>query len=235
MGAIKVAAVVPAAGQGRRMHSLSPKQFLPLAGKPVLARTLAVLAACPLIDVIVLVVDPEHVVFCRDELIPGHALDKIAAVLPGGAERQDSVYRGLASLQVSAPDLVLIHDGVRPLVPLPCVHRVIEAAATEGAAVLAVPVKDTIKTADESGTVQKTLDRRCLWAAQTPQAFSFPLLVRAYQQAQQDGYRGTDDSSLLERLGIEVKLVPGSYENIKITTPEDLVWATAVLHDRGED
>lgn len=216
------------------MRRASPKQFLPLAGKPVLAHTLTVLAACSLIDAIILMTDSEYVSFCRDELIPAYNLRKIKAVLPGGAERQDSVFRGLEFLQHCAPPLVLVHDGVRPLVPVSCVYRVIETAASGGAAVLAVPVKDTIKAAGEAGTVLETLDRRFLWTAQTPQAFSFSLLVRAHQQAQRDGYRGTDDASLLERLGAEVKLVPGSYENIKITTPEDLVWAEAILRGRGD-
>ncbi|MGI5840297.1 MAG: 2-C-methyl-D-erythritol 4-phosphate cytidylyltransferase [bacterium] len=235
MAALQITAIVPAAGRGTRMLAASPKQFLPLADKPVLIHTLEVLASCSLLDDIVLVADSEHVSFCRDELLPAYNLSKVKAVVPGGTERQISVFRGLEFLRSCPPDLVLVHDGVRPLVPRQCVYRVIETAVRKGAAVLAVPVKDTVKVAGETGTVLKTLDRRQLWAAQTPQVFSYPLLYRAHEQARWDGYRGTDDASLLERIGAEVTLTAGSYENIKITTPEDLAWAAAILRGRGDE
>lgn len=157
---------------------------------------------------------------------------KLSAVIEGGARRQDSVH---AALRIVKPetDFVLVHDGARPFVTQPMIRAVIEAARVSGAAVVAVPVKDTIKQAGEGGTVTRTIPREQLWAAQTPQAFAFEVLYAAYAQAEAEGFVGTDDAMLVERAGsAQVRIVEGSHENVKITTPEDLFIAERIARSR---
>jgi len=149
-------------------------------------------------------------------------------VVQGGAERQDSVAAGLARVDAAA-DLVIVHDAARPFVSLACLTACVEAAAAGGAAIVAVPAHDTVKRVDASGVIVDTPDRRTIWLAQTPQVFRFALLRRAYEQAQHDGFVGTDDASLVERLGAPVRVVPGEPRNRKITTPDDLLWAESHL------
>lgn len=224
---MKMGAVIVAAGQGSRMRSSISKQYLPLAGKPILIHTLSVFASHPEIAAITVVVPCGDEPMVR-EMAEQHGLGKIKHIVSGGAERQHSVLRGLETLRDEV-DLVFVHDAVRPFVT----HAMISAAGVEaarhGAAVPAVPVKDTIKIVGAGGVVQTTPDRQSLWAVQTPQAFRISLLLQAYEQAGQDGFIGTDDASLVERLGHPVKVVMGDYNNIKITTPEDLEWAEHYL------
>jgi 2-C-methyl-D-erythritol 4-phosphate cytidylyltransferase len=215
-------AILAAAGTGSRMGR--PKQLLDLAGTAVAARSLDALAAAQSVGSIVVV--------CEEELIPEFERiassaggGKVQRVVCGGASRQDSVAAGLRAV-VQPVDVVVVHDGARPFAGATLVEQVVERARAHGGAIAAVAVKDTIKQATESGFVHNTVPRERLWAAQTPQAFAYDVLVRAHAQAEADGFLGTDDAELVERLGgAEIAIVEGSYENLKITTPEDLVVA----------
>ena len=223
-------AIIVAAGKGLRMQRRRPKQFLPLAGRPILSSTLAVFDTCLQVRRIILVVPETDFDFCRGHVIPGAAQRLDVALVAGGMHRQDSVYNGLLAADGGDPDhVVLIHDGVRPLVPHSLVASCIDAARHVGACVPATPLHDTVKQMREDGAVARTLDRGSLRLAQTPQAFRFDLIRSAHEQARLDGYQGTDDASLVERLGRPVHMIEGSRTNIKITTAEDLVVAEALV------
>ena len=217
---MKVSAIIPAAGMGIRMGSHIPKQFLSLAGKPVLHHTLSVLAQCSVVNEIILVVSENEIEKAQQQF--QDSLPKVTKIIEGGRERQDSVYNGLQSLDPEA-DIVVIHDGVRPFVSEDLIRETIEAAHKFGAAITAIPVSDTIKKVNEGGLVERTIDRNGLWRVQTPQAFQVSLLKEAFAKAQSDNFYGTDESALIEYLGREVKVIPGSEFNIKITRSEDLV------------
>ncbi|ASA24400.1 2-C-methyl-D-erythritol 4-phosphate cytidylyltransferase [Paenibacillus donghaensis] len=225
-----VGAVIVAAGRGTRMGTAESKQYLLLQGKPIIVHTLEVFQQHPLISELVLVTGEDDIPRCR-EWVQTFGLDKVKAIICGGAERQHSVHKGLMQLK---SEWVMVHDGVRPFVKPQEIVACYEAARRTGASVLAVPVKDTIKQVDNTGQVLSTPDRRSLWAIQTPQTFRLSALVAAYEAAEQDGFLGTDDSSLAERAGIAVSVVEGSYGNIKITTPEDLDFAEFTERNRGE-
>lgn len=225
-----VGAVIVAAGRGTRMGTAESKQYLLLRGKPVIVHTLEVFQRHELISEIVLVTGEADIDRCR-EWVQAYKLDKVKAVVPGGAERQHSVYKGLKALETG---WVMVHDGVRPFVQDAEINACYEKAREIGASVLAVPVKDTIKQVDGAGKVLSTPDRRSLWAIQTPQTFRLSELLTAYEAAERDGFLGTDDSSLAERSGIPVAVVEGSYSNIKLTTPEDLAFAEFTERNRGE-
>jgi len=198
------------------------KMFALLGGKPVLARVVDTFEKCNSVDQIVVVVAEENLEKCR-QLVAEQGWSKVADVCPGGERRQDSVAAGLKRL--TQCEWVVIHDGARPLVTVDLIDRGLTEARDTGAAVAAVPVTDTIKVADNGGVVQKTLPRQNLWAVQTPQVFRFDIITKAYQQAKAEV---TDDAALVERLGYKVKLYMGAYDNIKITTPDDLVLAEAL-------
>lgn len=215
-----VSAVIPAAGRGERFGRGSNKVFTPVADKPLLAYTLEAFEQCELVDYIVLVVGEHEIEYAR-EIAEVHNIGKLKTVAAGGGHRQESVERGLLALDPET-HIVIVHDGARPLVRQETIRTAIEAATEMGAAVAAVPVIDTIKSAGADNLVSATLDRNSLFSIQTPQAFEKGLLIRAYRQAGEDGYLGTDDASLVERMGHPVKLVQGSYDNIKVTTPLDL-------------
>lgn len=226
-----VGVVIVAAGRGSRMGTAESKQYLLLQGKPIAVHTLEVFQQHERISEIVLVTGADDIERCQ-EWVTAYKLDKVTAVVAGGAERQHSVHRGLLQLDT---DWVMVHDGVRPFVQPEEIEACYQQASKSGAAVLAVPVKDTIKQVDSSGTVVSTPDRRSLWAIQTPQTFRLSNLLTAYESAEQDGFLGTDDSSLAERAGMAVAVVEGSYKNIKITTPEDLDYAEFLERTRGEE
>ena len=217
---MKASAIIPAAGLGIRMGSNVPKQFLLLDGKPILHHALSVLSQCSIVDEIVLVVSEKEITKARQEFQGSHP--KVTKVIAGGKERQDSVGNGLQSLD-SETDIVVIHDGVRPFVSPDLIRETIEAARDFGSAITAIPVSDTIKKVNEEGQVERTVDRGGLWRVQTPQAFQVSLLKEAFEKARADNFYGTDESSLIEHLGKEVKVIPGSEFNIKITRSEDLV------------
>jgi 2-C-methyl-D-erythritol 4-phosphate cytidylyltransferase len=228
-----VTAIVPAAGGGTRIAGVLPKQYLPLAGVPLLTRTLQALRASPRVDSLILVVLPGHEMRCRAEILEPFGLSA-DAIVPGGEDRQASVYAGLQRAKVDT-DLILVHDGARPFITPAVIQAVVAAAAEVGAAVAAIPVTDTIKVASPDGWLVETPDRGRLWAAQTPQAFRTALLREAHAKALRDGFRSTDDSALVERLGHSVRLVPGSPENLKITTTADLALADQILRARDAD
>ncbi len=195
------------------------KMFAPLCGKPVLGRVVDTFQGCNAIDQIVVVVSPQNLHATR-KLVAENEWSKVIDVCPGGERRQDSVAAGLKKLNDC--DWVVIHDGARPLVTENLIQRGLKEAQQTGAAVAAVPVTDTIKVAGGDKIVHQTPSRRSLWAVQTPQVFRFDIITEAYRQAKDDV---TDDASLVERLGYKVKLYMGSYDNIKVTTPDDLALA----------
>ena len=225
---MKADAVIVSAGKGLRFMEGKKKQFHFLGGKPILAHTLDKFETCPLIRSILLVVGQEDMDYCLKEIIEQYKFQKISQIVPGGKRRQESVKNGIDALPKDA-DVVAIHDGVRPFVTKAMIEDTIHSAERVGAVVLAMPVKDTIKVSNPDGTVLKTLDRESLWQIQTPQTFRVSVIKEAYYRAAEDGFVGTDDASLVERLGVKVHILPGSYTNIKITTPEDLFLANLFL------
>ncbi len=228
-----VTAIVPAAGGGTRLAGEQSKQYLPLAGIPLLARTLRALWASGRVDHLILVVPPGHEARCRMEILEPFGLHA-DAVVPGGADRQASVFAGLSRVP-EGTDLVLVHDGARPFITAEVIQSAVSLAGAVGAAVVAVPITDTIKVVGPDGSVKETPERGRLWAAQTPQVFRPALLREAHLRALQDGFRSTDDSALVERLGHPVRLVPGSPENLKITTTADLAQADHILQARHRE
>ena len=223
---MKIAAVIVAAGSGKRMNSLKPKQFLTLAGKPVLWHTLRSFIKSGMFSEIVLVINRDSGHYCQQNVIKKYKFNQVKLVV-GGKERQDSVYQGLKSIQPC--DLVCIHDGVRCLVSEQIIKDSVAAAKKYGAAIAAVPVKDTTKTGNKNALVIKTVARQNLWSIQTPQVFKYELIMKAYAQAYKQKFYGTDDASLVEKMGGKVKLVMASYNNIKITTAIDLALAENVI------
>jgi len=217
----KIAAIIVAAGESRRMNGID-KVLAPLGDKPVISYVLAAFDSCKSIDNIVLVVNEKSLKACR-QLIAEEGLSKPIDICVGGKRRQDSVAAGLK--QLKACDWVVIHDGARPLVTEELIEQGLEAAQETGAAVAAVPVTDTIKVAGEDRIVRETPPRQNLWAVQTPQVFRIDIISKAYQKAEGEA---TDDASLVEQAGFQVKLYMGSYDNIKITNPDDLLVAEAL-------
>lgn len=220
--------LIPAAGTGRRMGADGNKQYLELGGRPILAHTLARLAALTLVDALHIIVPEGERRFCQEQVVARFALEKVRGVVAGGAERQDSVRHGLAACGAADDDIVLIHDGVRPFFPAAQIAPLLTAAAAEGAALLAIPAQDTIKEVVGQRVVC-TLDRSRLWQVQTPQAFRFAVIRAAHERARQAGHAGTDDAALVEWCGGPVAVVPGSPFNVKLTTPADLALARALL------
>jgi len=233
----KTAAVVLAAGQGKRMQSQVAKQFLKLRGEPVVCHSLRAFEESP-VEAIVLVTGADEIAYCRTEIVEKYGFSKVVDVVAGGKERYHSVYQGLLALRniLDEKGIVLIHDGARPLVTEAIIRRTIDDAAAHGACVAAMPVKDTIKVAAADGFADKTLDRSTLWQIQTPQTFEYGLVFDAYTKLLSDEMfqKGvTDDAMVVETMcGGKVKLTEGSYENIKVTTPEDMIVAECLLEHR---
>lgn len=224
------AAIIPAAGRGVRTGGTVPKLEIPLLGIPVLVHTLRACEAAPAIDAVIVVTQPGKEVLLQ-VWEKEYGLTKVQAVVPGGANRQESVARGLAQVEPRYP-VVLVHDGARPLVSPNLLDRAVAAAASQGSGVAAVPVIDTLKQAPDGQHVLRTVDRAGLWAVQTPQAFQRELLCQAHNQAAREGFCGTDEASLVERYGHTVCLIPGERTNLKITLPEDCIVAEALLRAR---
>lgn len=227
----KVVAVVPAGGTGKRMGAGTPKQFLMLDGVPMMLHALRVLERVPGVTEVVLVVPKEERDRALSEVVERYGLKKVLKVVPGGATRQESVRHGLNEVDKDV-EIVVVHDAVRPFITEDRIERSIEAARKHGGAIVAVPMKDTPKQAGPDRLIQRTLDRTELWLAQTPQTFRRALVVEAYQKAAIAHVHATDDAALVERLGHKVAIVEGSWENIKITTPEDMILAEAILAAR---
>ena len=226
-------AIIAAAGQGTRMAGKRPKQFLELAGTPILIHTLKVFERCDVIHEIIVVLAAEEadgfLVLAQE-----HGLRKVAAVVSGGRSRAESVLNGLRAINAKAVEIVVVHDGVRPFVTTEEISRTVEAAKVDGAAILVSTPVDTIKEV-RAGAVARTLDRSTFRNALTPQCFDYKLLVRAYEQADVSDPELTDESSLVERLGARIAIVEGSPRNIKITCEEDLLIGAAILNRVNQD
>ena len=220
----RVAVVIAAGGAGLRMGTELPKQFMRIGGLTVLARTTEAFENNASVDDIYVVAGADRTEDCRAALAGPFV--KLRDICAGGATRQASVFAGLSALPAEV-DLVLVHDAVRPFVSQACIDRVLRCAAEKGAAAAALPVKDTIKAARD-GVFTETLDRGALFAMQTPQGFLRPLLCAAHAAAARDGFTGTDDAVLLERIWEKVYLTEGDCDNIKLTTPEDAAAARAI-------
>lgn len=226
----KTVAIVLAAGSGTRMHAGQNKMFLQLAGKSVLERTITAFQQCDLVDGIIVVAKAEELPQVQ-MMVPKERFDKILAYTAGGKERQDSVLCGLYA--VKAQDVVyprvLIHDGARPFVTDVLIAELLTRLSSGCGCIAGVPAKDTIKRVDATGMVTETLVRKELWNIQTPQCFYTDEILHCYECAQQEQYSGTDDASLAEKYGLSVHVIPAYYENIKLTTPEDLDVAEVFL------
>jgi 2-C-methyl-D-erythritol 4-phosphate cytidylyltransferase len=225
----QVAAVIPAAGLGIRMGLEEAKQYLELGGKPLLGRTLKTFQECHLVDTIIIVVPEKDVDYCLQQIVQRYQLNKVCAVIGGGARRQDSVRKGIEAVADNCK-WVLIHDGVRPFVSTVLIENVIKAARRFRAVITGLPVTETIKQVDSKGDVLGTIERRDLWCIQTPQIFRCEDIHLAHQEALRGGWvEATDDAFLVEKIGISVKIIEGERRNIKITTPHDLQVARFLL------
>jgi len=226
---VKTAAIITAAGAGIRMGSDQAKQFMDLDGRPLLAVTVERFDLCSDVGGIVLVVPPGQLEYCREKIVKSYGFAKVIHVVAGGKRRQDSVRLGLEATEGHYP-YVLIHDGVRPLVSPGLISRIVREMDRYRAVIPALAARETIKEADGAGLVVKTHDRRALWLVQTPQAFRYEDILEAHRRALRENWEEmTDDALLVERTGIPVKIIEGSEENIKITTPRDLELARFLL------
>lgn len=229
-GVMKInSAVILAAGKGSRMNAGINKQFLMLRDKPIIAYTLMSFDKCKAIDEIIVVIAPDELDFFQNEILQKYAFNKVKKLVGGGSERQQSAYNGIKAVNEES-DIVLIHDGARPFVNSVTIESCIEQARLCGAASAGMPSKDTIKLIDEQGMVVLTPDRGKVWLTQTPQVFKKNIIITAHEQALARGMVGTDDAMLAELAGYKVKMVEAAYENIKITTPEDIAIAEVLLN-----
>jgi len=225
---MKIVALIAAAGKGKRMNARINKPFIPIFGKPILAYTIEKFEKCKLIDKIYLLVNAEEKEICHKNIILKYNFFKVQKLVDGGETRQDSIYNGLKALDKDT-DIVVIHDGARPLVEATTIRDSIEKAQEYGAAIAVIPIKDTVKKSENNFFIDKTLNREEIWRAQTPQTFKYDIILPAYHQAYKDKYLATDDAVIVERYGHKVKLIIGSEENIKITTPFDVIVAEIFL------
>lgn len=224
----KVIVIVPAAGSGKRLGGSVKKQFLVLRDKPIIAHTLQRFEHCSDVDEIAVAV-PEQQISEMETIVSRYRLHKVSMVTVGGEKRQDSVYNTLRRLTINPSDIVLVHDGVRPFIESKRVAHLVRACKDHEAAVLAVQPKDTIRRSRGGEFFDQTLDRNALWLVQTPQAFRGTLLLKAFKKAREDKFYGTDEAVLVERVGVRAKIVEGSYDNIKITTQEDIELGQLIL------
>ena len=230
---METVAIIPAAGQGKRAKAELRKQFLPLNGKPVLAHTIARFEGVDAVNGVIVVAPKGLIRYCKEYIVEKYGFSKVFKVVVGGKNRQDSVRNGMDAIPEGC-SIVLVHDGVRPLVSQEHIHESIEYAKRYGAAIVAVRARETIKVASDDLIVIKTLDREGVWLAQTPQVFRYQIIKDAYNLAYQQKFYGTDEAALVERLGIQIKIVEGSYRNIKITTREDIGIAETIMNMKGE-
>jgi 2-C-methyl-D-erythritol 4-phosphate cytidylyltransferase len=220
--------IIPAAGQGKRMGAGKNKLLLELNNIPVLIHTLRVFEEDKLCQGITLAVNPLDTEEFK-YLLNKYKVKKVLDLVPGGKERQDSIYNALKTIKNDG--IILVHDAARPFILKEHIHRLLDKAQETGAAIIGVPAKDTMKTVGNH-VVMATVERSSLWAVQTPQAFRFSILLKAYEHAKKEHFIGTDDSSLVERISHPVSMVEGDYDNIKLTTKEDLFFAQAILQKR---
>lgn len=222
-------AIILAAGKGTRMKRDLNKQYLMLKDKPIMAQTIDIFEKCALIDEIILVINENEHEFCQETILKKYKYKKVAKVISGGDERQKSVYNGVFETDTRT-QIVIIHDGARPLITSRVIERCIEEANAYGAVSAGVPIKETIKIMTKDKFVDYTPNREDVWITQTPQAFKIETIKAAHLYAASHNIIGTDDAMLVEHMGLKVKMVEGDYENIKITTPEDLIAAEAILN-----
>ena len=220
--------VIVAAGKGSRMGAEMNKQYLKLNEKEVLAHTVEKFEKCRAINEIIIVTGKDEIEYCKHNIWEKYGFTKIKTIVAGGKERQDSVYNGLLAASHET-QIILIHDGARPLIDGEQIEESIKVAREMGACVLGVPIKDTIKMCDHHQFVTGTPARDSLWSVQTPQAFKYDLIMRAYKEGLANHLVVTDDSMMVEALGYPVKIIEGRYDNIKITTPEDLIIAKGMM------
>jgi 2-C-methyl-D-erythritol 4-phosphate cytidylyltransferase len=222
------AALIPAAGRGRRMGCDVEKQFMHVAGKPLLAHTLACFEATPGIDRVVVIVPPGREAYCAEEIVAVEGFRKIAHIVTGAETRQGSVTAGFRCVGENV-DVVVIHDGARPFVSPLLIQTSVDLAYQYGSAIVAIPESDTLKRVSVDSMVVETVDRQQLWRAQTPQAFQRSILSRALAHAEAHDLDATDEASLVESLSWPIRIIPGSIWNFKITTPDDLRFAKILL------
>jgi 2-C-methyl-D-erythritol 4-phosphate cytidylyltransferase len=227
----KVGAVICAAGVSTRMNSKMSKQLIPLRGRPLIAHTLSEFEKSTRISEVVLVVNRGVIDYYKQNVVERYHFKKVRRIVGGGVNRQDSVYSGLLALSPYI-EIVSIHDGARPLVTSELIDKTVELLGDKNGIVVAVPAQDTIKIVGEDGIVVETPKRSSLWAVQTPQVFPLKLIKEAIERANEEGFVGTDDASLMERLGYKVHIVLGTKENMKITTPIDLTIAEVIMNER---
>jgi 2-C-methyl-D-erythritol 4-phosphate cytidylyltransferase len=235
MSEVSVTAIIVAGGSGQRMGSPVAKQYLPIGGIPILARTLLVFDRCERIAEMVLVVSEKDLAFCRTRIIGAHGLQKPVKIISGGPDRQDSVFNGLAACR-QRDGIVAIHDGVRPFVSHRLIHDCIETAQRTGGCIPALRVTETLKRVHrvhQDRYIAETVSRENVWQAQTPQVFRFSLIHLAHRMARRRGFRATDDAELMEKAGYPVSIIPGDLRNMKITTPEDIQLAETILQKWG--
>jgi 2-C-methyl-D-erythritol 4-phosphate cytidylyltransferase len=224
----KVFAIIPAAGSGKRLGGSVRKQFLLLRDKPIIVHTLQRFENCPDVDEIAVAV-PEQSITEIESLITHYRLHKVSIVTVGGEKRQDSVYNVLKRLAFNPADIILVHDGVRPFIESKRISQLIRSCKEHDAAVLAVQPKDTMRRSRGGEYFDQTLDRNALWLIQTPQAFRASLLLKAFKEARRNRFYATDEAGLVERIGLKVRIAEGSYDNIKITTQEDVELGRLIL------
>lgn len=221
--------VIAAAGTGSRMKSRINKQYMLLNSRPILSYSLDVFEKYEAVDEIVIVAHPREIEYCEGEIVKKFGYRKVKKVIPGGKQRQDSVWAGLLQLNQDT-DYVAVHDGARPLLTSTLLDDLLKEAEEWGASIPGIYVKDTLKMVDRDGFVGNTLDRSSTVFIQTPQVFRFKEIYKAYEMALEEGFKSTDDAALFEKYIGRVKVVPGNYNNLKITTPEDLIIAEALLN-----
>lgn len=226
-----VTAIIVAGGRGKRMGQGINKQFIKIGDIEILARTIEVFQNTDEINEIIVVCAESEIEYCKKNIIGKYGLSKVVKIVPGGTERQDSVWNGLNSCKQDT-DIVVIHDGARPFVTSDIIEESIKCAGECGACTTAVPVKDTIKRVGEDNYSIDTPNRKGLYAVQTPQTFKYELIMEAHKKSKSKGILATDDTTLVENMGVKVKIIDGSNTNIKITTAEDLIFADAILRSR---
>ncbi|MBN2516313.1 MAG: 2-C-methyl-D-erythritol 4-phosphate cytidylyltransferase [Deltaproteobacteria bacterium] len=229
---VKTVAVIVAGGTGKRMGHDSAKQYLMLGAIPIIVHTLRAFEKASLVHDIVLVVPAHDIDYVKISVVELYGISKVKHIISGGAKRQDSVKNGLEAVSNDC-SVVVIHDGVRPFVSAELINTSVMKAIEAGAVTVGVPVKDTVKSVTGDGIVKETLDRQELWLTQTPQTFTREIIQQAYRRAYEDNFYGTDEASLVERMNVKIIMMNGSYENIKITTPEDLALGEFILKKRG--
>lgn len=229
IGRPKVYAIIPAAGSGTRLGGSIRKQFVDLDDRPILAHTILRFEQCIDVDEIVLAV-PEQCIVETKSLVSRYRLHKVGKIIAGAEVRQGSVWNAVRKLNLGKNDIVLVHDGVRPFIEVSQINEIIQACREFDSAALAIQPKDTVRRSNSGLFYDQTIDRAALWLMQTPQGFRAPILKKALESAVKENFIGTDEVSLVERIGIKPRIIKGSYDNIKITTPEDLELGSLILH-----